>query len=324
MSMTSARPGLVFALALASVLISGTPAGSGGAERQPDPLPAPLADPAPRPPWGVPDSQAPSVGPSFEEQVLELTNEERWANGQLPPLKGQSLLDSSAATHSTNMGTRNFFAHCDPDTHTLPWDRMTAAGYVWNAAAENIAAGYADPAQVMAAWMASPGHRANILATTYRELGVGYYLDGGDASNVRLDNLPAVSPDCVPDATGGPYFRYWTQNFGRRIDVYPVVIDREAFSTTSQNVDLYLYGAGSATEMRVRNDPGTFTPWMAFSSNLAWQLSAGGGVKTVIAEVRFGAVVRTASDSIFLDQPLGIFSDGFESGDTSAWSVHVP
>ncbi len=316
--------GRALALALGGVLASAPPAAAGWVDR-PDPVPPPLADSTPRSSRETADPLVAGAGPSYEEQVLELVNQERWNNGQLPPLKGQTQLDLAAETHSTNMGVRNFFAHCDLDTHTLPWDRMTAAGYIWNSAGENIAAGYTTPAAVMAAWMASSGHRANILSTSYRELGVGYYLDGADAANVRLDQLPAGNPDCFQDGTGGPYVRYWTQNLGRRDSVYPMVIEREAYSTATRNVDLYLYGSGSATEMRIRNDTGVFTAWMPFSANFPWQLSSGGGVKTVIAEVRFGATVRTATDTIVLDQALDvIFEDGFESGNTSAWSATVP
>jgi hypothetical protein len=172
--------------------------------------------------------------------------------------------------------------------------------------------------------MASSGHRANILSTGYRELGVGYHLDAGDLANVRND----LDTNCAAESNNnGPYFRYWTQDFGRRDTVYPVVIDREAHSTPSQNVDLYLYGAGFATEMRIRNSPGSFGPWEPFSSNRAWQLTSNGGLKTVIVEIRnfAGGTVRTATDTILLDQPLVvIFEDGFESGNTSAWSDVIP
>lgn len=309
-------------LALGLVLAPAT-AGAGW-RQEPDELPGPLADSAPEPPWLVPDPPSPGVAPTFEEQVLQLVNQERWADGQRPPLKGQTQLAAAAELHSVNMGTRNFFGHCDLDTATLPGTRMTAAGYIWNAAGENIAAGYTDPAAVMAGWMASTGHRNNILNTGYRELGVGYHLDAGDLANVRND----LNTDCVAESTGnGPYFRYWTQNFGRRDNVYPLVIDREAHSTASQNVDLYLYGAGWASEMRIRNSPGAFGPWEPFSSNRAWQLTAGGGLKTVIAEIRnfAGGTVRTASDTILLDQPLNVvFADGFEAGNTSSWSDVVP
>jgi uncharacterized protein YkwD len=67
-------------------------------------------------------------GPGFEDQVVEIVNQERWSNGQLPPLKKESLLDDLTESHSFNMATRNFFAHCDLDTGLKPFERMIAAG----------------------------------------------------------------------------------------------------------------------------------------------------------------------------------------------------
>ena len=259
----------------------------------------------------------------WEQVVVELVNQERWDNGQLPPLKRVELLDSAAGLHSFNMADRDFMAHCDPDTLTSPWDRMNDAGYDFSAAAENIAAGYSSPASVMAGWMSSSGHRANILSTGLWEIGVGYTLQSGDAGNVRRD----LNGDCVSDSfNNGPYAHYWTQNFGRRSGVYPVVINREAASTESNDVDLYLYGGGGIDEMRIRNDGEGWTAWQAFTSNVAWQLSDGPGVKQVFVEVRAGSSVFAASDSI-ISTALSegeIFLDAFESGDVSAWSLSVP
>ena len=166
------------------------------------------------------------------------------------------------------MAARDFHAHCDPDTKTLPWDRIHAAGYMYNSAGENIAAGYTTPSAVMTAWMGSSGHRANILSTTFREIGVGYVYQSGDASNVRLD----ANGDCTPDSYNGPYGHYWTQNFGRRNFVYPVVINREAYESTSRDVSLYIYGDGFAVDMRIRNDAGTWTDWMPYATNTSWTL----------------------------------------------------
>jgi len=283
----------------------------------------PVFDVLPQPISVLPDSKEPDPtrvvrAATFEEEVLELTNIERWNNGQLPPYKGDTLLDDSSGTHSTNMAVRDFFAHCDPDTLTLPWDRMNAAGYSWNAAAENIAAGYSTPADVIAGWMASSGHRANILSTSYREIGVGYDYQAGDAANVRTDS----NGDCAPDGTGGPYFRYWTQNFGRRNAVYPVIINREAYETSTVDVDLYLYGTGWASEMRIRNENGSFGAWEPFAADVAWQLNGGPGTREVFVEISNGSTVYGASDTIESTAEATdlIFEDGFESGNTSAWS----
>ncbi len=262
---------------------------------------------------GLPDADDPSI----EDQLIELVNQERWANGQLAPLKRVDLLDTSSETHSTNMAVRNFVMHCDPDTFTQPWDRMVAAGYNYSSAGENIAWGYPDPAAVMAGWMSSSGHRANILSTNYREMGNGYYNQAGDQGNVRR----TTSTGCTPNVFNeGPFFRYWTQNFGRRNSVYPVVINREAYLTESRDVTLYLYD--SWTEMRLQNESGAWSIWMPFANSSPWQLSNGNGTKTVTAEMRSGATVVSSSDTIILEGPSDvIFVDGFESGNTSSWSV---
>lgn len=290
-------------------------------EREMGLLPGPLAG-YPLPLWLDPPPAPGGDDGSFEEQVAALINAERWANGQLPPLKQVSSLNTASELHSTNMAVRNFFAHCDPDTNALPWDRMTAAGYIWNAAAENIAAGQSSPAAVVDAWMGSPGHRANILNTAYREIGNGYFLDAVDLGNIRRD----LDGNCTVDSVNnGPYSRYWTQNFGRRNNVYPVVIEREAYRVANRNVDLYLYGVGWATEMRLRNESGGFTAWQPFATDVAWTLSSGSGVKVVTAELRNASLtVLSSSDSIVLeDLAPEIFFNGFESGNTNSWSETV-
>jgi len=238
---------------------------------------------------------------TFEEQVLELVNQERWANGQLPPLKGNVLLDDAAETHSSNMAARDFFAHCDLDTKTSPWDRMEAAGYTgWNYAAENIAAGYSTPAAVMAGWMNSAGHRANILSTSVREIGIGFVYQSGDAGNIRYD-----AGNCIADGGNhGPFYNYWTQNFGRISSVMPLVINREAYEAIARQVDLYMYGEGWATHMRFRNENGNWSAWQPFQAKSSWQLSEGSGSKTVYAEIKDSSgTVRSASDSIQLNLP---------------------
>ena len=51
--------------------------------------------------------------------------------------------------------------------------RITAAGFHWSWAGENIATGYPSPAAVMAGWMASPGHCRNILSPSFSAIGIG-------------------------------------------------------------------------------------------------------------------------------------------------------
>ncbi len=254
-------------------------------------------------------------GQTFEERVLELVNAERWDNGELPPLKGQANLRQAAFGHSQAMGVRNFFAHCDLDTGHSPGVRIANAGYSYNAAAENIAAGQATPASVVTGWMGSSGHRANILSTSYRELGVGYYDDTVDTGGIRQDQ----NGDCVADGTIAFALRhYWTQNFGRRDTVFPVVIAREAWQVGECTIDVYLYGSGWATQYRLSNNGSTWSAWQSFASNVLWGLSGpSGGTATVYAEIRNGAgQVRAAQDTVRLAVACSggdlIFANGFQ------------
>ena len=80
-------------------------------------------------------------------------------------------LQNAATAHSTDMATNNFFAHTGSDGSTLR-QRVPAAGYNYLKAGENIAAGQTSVAQVMADWMASPSHCANLMQPEFRDLGV--------------------------------------------------------------------------------------------------------------------------------------------------------
>jgi uncharacterized protein YkwD len=243
---------------------------------------------------------AATAGAPFEHQVLEIVNEERLANGNLPPLKGVGTLDAAAGGHSTNMEDRDFFAHCDPDAAGNAnefHERMTAAGYAWNTAAENIAAGQPTPQAVMTAWMGSFGHRTNILSTAYWELGVGHAHDPNDLANVRQD----LNGDCTADSFNhGPFDHYWTQNFGRRNAVYPVIVERELYETACAAVDLYTYGAGVFSHMRFSNDAANWSAWMPFSPVATWTLPAGAsGTATVWAQLGNGVdAFHQATDTI--------------------------
>lgn len=248
----------------------------------------------------------------FAHQVAEMTNIERFQNGGLPPLKFVQELNDSSFLHSVNMAERNFFAHCDLDTKKLPWDRMRDAGYNWNRAGENIAAGYSSADRVMSGWMNSSGHRANILNANFREIGVGYYYFGSDTPDTRRD----IDNDCNEDGRETrSFYRYWTQNFGTRNSVYPIVINLESHMTDRRDVALYVYGEGWASEMRIRNNSGPWTPWQPYAKELVWALDKANGQTTVTVEIRNASgSVKSASDDICLaaDMRELIFEDGFE------------
>ncbi|WP_426366401.1 CAP domain-containing protein [Streptomyces sp. E-08] len=124
-------------------------------------------------------------GEAAEAEVIRLVNTERAKVG-CSPVRSDAKLSALAGAFSADMAARGFFDHTDPDGDT-PWVRAEQAG-VTGMGGENIARGQVDAAAVMASWMNSDGHRANILNCDFTTLGVGVVF--GD---------------------GGPW---WTQDFG--------------------------------------------------------------------------------------------------------------
>jgi uncharacterized protein YkwD len=110
-----------------------------------------------------------------------LLNEERAERG-VRRLRGSELLRAAATRHSEDMVSRTYFSHDGPGGSTLA-SRVTRAGYVnpriaWTVG-ENIGWGsgaIGTPKAMVKAWMASPGHKANLLNPTFKDLGIGIAL----------------------------------------------------------------------------------------------------------------------------------------------------
>lgn len=122
--------------------------------------------------------------PDVATQVIELTNAERTRAG-CRPLVRDDRLTAAAQRHAEDMATHGYFSHTGRDGRRSA-ERIRDAGYP-RPGGENIARGQETPERVVAAWMASKPHRANILNCELRAIGVGY-------------------------DTRGPH---WVQNFGR-------------------------------------------------------------------------------------------------------------
>ncbi len=99
--------------------------------------------------------------------VVCLINQQRTAH-HLPPLRASGLLDRSAQRWTNSMVAGDVFTH-----GTNFAARISAVGYVWRDAGENIATGFQTPRSVVNAWMGSTGHCENILNPTYRNVGTG-------------------------------------------------------------------------------------------------------------------------------------------------------
>ena len=113
---------------------------------------------------------------AYEAEVVRLVNEIRVKNG-LRELKQDWELSRVARYKSEDMMSLGYFSHNSP-TYGSPFEMMRSFGISYRSAGENIARGYLTPAAVVAAWMNSPGHRANILNSTYTHIGVGYVKTG--------------------------------------------------------------------------------------------------------------------------------------------------
>ncbi|MFF5858857.1 CAP domain-containing protein [Streptomyces sp. NPDC012751] len=148
------------------------------------------ASAAPTAPASVPASAAPSTTGSaapasgVAADILRLVNTERGKAG-CQPLTLNATLTKAAQAHSDDMAAQRNMSHTGSDGSS-PGDRITRAGYTWSSYGENVAYGYTTADQVMAGWMSSPGHRANILDCSFKEIGVGLAQPGS----------------------------YWTQDFG--------------------------------------------------------------------------------------------------------------
>lgn len=115
-------------------------------------------------------------------------NAER-AKVALGPLATCGTLTNAAAAHSADQAATSTMSHTGSDGSTMV-NRAERAGYTnWTRLAENVAAGYTTVDAVMAGWMASPGHRANLLNGDLTHVGVGRAQSGGGVW-------------------------YWTQDFG--------------------------------------------------------------------------------------------------------------
>ena len=170
--------------------------------------PVTVGEPSPKALEGLPPSvglgtqQANCSGTTLEPRpdnvaavksaTLCLLNAERAAR-KLAPLRSNQLLARAAAAHSRDMVARAYFSHTSLSGADFV-ERIRRTGYTraarsWTVG-ENLAWGsgpLAVPREIVQSWMESPGHRANILSRSFREVGLGITLGvpvagGGDGA----------------------------------------------------------------------------------------------------------------------------------------------
>lgn len=124
-----------------------------------------------------------------ERQIARCVDKKREQHG-LPALRVSSAMTKAAQYHAKNMAAHDFFDHIDTDGNG-PVERVAMFTHRKWIVGENIGAGYRDGQKACQGWMASSGHRANILDPHYDAFGVGF-------------------------ASGGSMGKYYVQVFGER------------------------------------------------------------------------------------------------------------
>lgn len=157
----------------------------------------------------APGADWPAASSADAAQVISLVNAHRAELG-LGPLVTLGPLAAAAAWKARHMAMYTYMAHADPapPVDRSVGERLAACGYTGGAWGENIAYGYPSAGAVVAAWLASPGHRANIENPRYTAIGVGAAVSAGGAvywaqefgvsSTSAPPSLPPPEPDPEP------------------------------------------------------------------------------------------------------------------------------
>lgn len=108
---------------------------------------------------------------TVRQQLLDRVNEER-KRRRLGPLRPNRALNSAAQTYAERMMREGFYGHVSPRGDTV-LERVQASGYDPQVTGENLASGQPTAEEAMDNWMASKGHRGNILAPGFQDVGFG-------------------------------------------------------------------------------------------------------------------------------------------------------
>ncbi len=129
------------------------------------------------------------------DQTVTETNALRASKGLTLLTVDKKLVDAALAK-GNNMCQEQYWAHFSP-SGTSPWSFMKNAGYSYSVAGENLARDFADTKSMVAAWVASPTHNANLIHPRYTNIGVAVVyckLLGSDtALVVQMFGSPAGS-----------------------------------------------------------------------------------------------------------------------------------
>lgn len=197
--------------------------------------------------------------------IVQFTNAERRKAG-VGDLKVNSLLASAAAQKAQHMLDKDYFAHISPDGVT-PWFWMAKVGYQYDIAGENLAIDFTEAEDVVAAWMASPTHKDNMLHAEYTETAVavatGEFQGGtstvvvhmfgrgvGSSAGKAASSTTVASPSPTPLSSPAP-----------TVTPIPTPIPVPSDTTPPRTPRIALAGGGATVkgvaEITVEGEPGS-------------------------------------------------------------------
>ncbi|CUI07151.1 CAP domain-containing protein [Massilia antarctica] len=158
----------------------------------------------------APPSAASRLPPPREagQRILEAVNRARasarncgtQAFEAAPPLAWNEELASTALGHSGDMARQHYFSHTGKDGRMVD-QRALEAGYRWRRIGENIAVGQDSADDVVAGWLGSPGHCANVMDAQYTDMGAGYAINhAGESPRIYWTQVLATPGEAVPQA----------------------------------------------------------------------------------------------------------------------------
>lgn len=207
-----------------------------------------------------------------KETIINLTNQERTSRG-LGALTESSALDQGATLKGQDMFAKDYWAHFAPDG-TSPWYFFNQVSYKYIYAGENLARDFSTSAGVIAGWMASQGHRDNMLNPNFKDIGIGI-LNGtlqGEQTTLVVEFLgqtldPTSSP--VPTSASSGTTKTTSKATGAQLEeTYPNQEKKQNQPTVSANVNKIKENIASAVTG-------------GFNLNTFWQ-SLGLGQKTTV------------------------------------------
>lgn len=268
---------------------------------------------------------------SKANEVLKIVNNERSANGLASLTMDTELLN---AAMDRAMETGIYYSHTRPDGSTC----FTICNKING---ENIAVNYPTSDSVMNGWMNSSGHRANILNSKYKSIGIGCFkVDSGyywvqSFSNKAAENIPnksgtvektntvsiqkslvklyaSVSKSNMKINESG-YFKYGIVNQGWSSSYCPGVASDYTFSSNNNSV-ISIDSSGNFTA----KSEGTATVSIALKADSSQKYS-----KTITVKGKNSSAAQTSKTTTYTNQTRTTKSPATQTQTTRATTAQT-